>query len=117
MYRNGEPTVVEAIEQFAYYLNIIIDNTFFTFDTEAILLQNRFVAALESLAIRLQSSSFEESDLKSKKTFRRRPPVQLMHHAVIRDSAAACILYQKIMDHPSAWIERMAQSKRSPIEK
>ena len=97
LYNSGDARVRDVIGRFAEYLGILLDNTFFIFDTEAIILQNVFVRKLPDLAMKLRGNVFENDRGEIIRSFRRRPPVYIMNDDHVIDAAASTIIYEKIM--------------------
>jgi len=97
LYNEGNTVVREVIDEFSEYLRIVLDNVFFIFDTEAIILQNFFACNIPELAVKIQGSVFEDKDGEIIRSFRHRPPVYIMNDERIIDSAPAVIIYEKIM--------------------
>ncbi len=57
---NGDPVACDAIERFTYYLKILLHNVAFTFDTEAILIENVFLEKIPEIGKRLTEIGDED---------------------------------------------------------
>lgn len=99
LYKNGNAQVKQILEEFIAYLGIVLDNVFFIFDTEAIILQNRLVAQIPELAEKIKGSVFENEKGEIIRSFRRRPPVYIMNDDAVKEASAAAIVYEKFMQY------------------
>ncbi len=97
LYKEGNETVRTILNEFTEYLGVVLDNAFFIFDTEAVILQNFFASSIPELAVKLQGSIFENNNGEVVRSFRHRPPVYIMNDDRVIDSAPAVIVYEKIM--------------------
>lgn len=97
LYNAGNKEIKNILEEFVSYLGIVLDNVFFIFDTEAIILQNALVSNLPSLAEKLKGGIFENEKGEVIRSFRRRPPVYIMNDVAVKEASAAAIVYEKFM--------------------